>query len=111
MSPAPKQPPSQRDRIGLNAARRGRDILKGGHDRAAILGGGLFVGGLRGEFAVQKGRAVEDGLRDAAGNDPKFAAGHKQLVEGKRITAGIPGERYIGQPVRNGDADLGAGGL
>ena len=61
--------------------------------------------------AVQQDAAVEDGLRDAAGNDPKLAAGHKQLVEGKRITAGIPGERYIGQPVRNGDADLGAGGL
>ena len=56
----------QRDCIGLNAAQRVRDILKGCHNRAAILGGGLLVGGLRGEFAVQQDAAVEDGLRDAA---------------------------------------------
>ena len=95
----------------LERMQRVRDVLKGGQDRAAILFGGLGKGGLGGALPMPQGAAIEDGLRHARAQIPKAVALREHLAEGHRRAAGIGGQGKVGQPVGNGDANLGAGGM
>ena len=76
--------------VGLQRAQRIGDVLEGGDDGAAILRRRLVEGGARRALAVQQGAAVEDRLRQAAGDAPEVGARREQPVELRRRRPPLP---------------------
>jgi hypothetical protein len=105
------------DRRGLQAlgVLQGRqgvgDVLEGREHRRAVLLAGLDVGRLGGLFLMHQGAALEDRRGDGRAQVPEAQARAEHMAEGERGAAGVAGELDIGQPVGDGDADAGAGGM
>jgi hypothetical protein len=94
--------------IVLERAQRVGHVLEGGDDHAAILSRRLIEAGHRGALLMEQGAAVEDCLRQAAGQAPKDIIGTEQLADLRRAAALTPAESDLRQHVGDGDADLGA---
>ncbi len=72
----------------------------------------LVEGGFGGALLVQQRAGVEDRLRHAAGQGPEPGAGREQSARASSAVApAFAGQRDLRQPVGDGDADLGAGGM
>src|SRR6516225_6110019 len=78
-------------------------ILTGGQNRAAVLRGGLRVGGPGGALVVQQGPSLEDWRREVRPHRPEAGPRGEQLIDGEGGAARGRGQRDVGQAVRNGD--------
>lgn len=74
-----------------------------------VLSVRLFERGLRSLLLVEKRHAVEDRLREIGRRRIEPGAGHEKLCNLEGAGPQIGGERQIGQPVRDRDADIGRG--
>ena len=85
------------------------NILKGSENRAAVLLGGLRVGGLRRPLLMQQRSAFKERHGCRGAQAPESSSRGEQLIHGECRAAGICAELDIGQTVGDRDADPGAG--